>query len=378
MAVAAAVGTVTVVMTVAVGWPPQLHARQGAKQTVVLLAPRNRPAETQQTIRAVWAQLSDVNVDLRVERIASLPPSPDRQLAEARRVAGDQPALAVTWFDPVRQKLLILLPGPGGGRFVSRAVGEAGDAGRFEAMALILRTTLLARRAGRPVGKRLPPPRVRARDRARDRVRARDRPPARPPARKRHRPRCEQGSCPARPGHEPAWTRLEVAWAGDLFAPEALLATGLRVALEVRLHRQWSVFAAYRLEAPIDVEDDVATLELRRHPAEIGGRFWWRSGRFAVGGRLALGLEVLERRTTEPAAGLRPRDGTDLRFVVTPSVHVGVNPARRVWLLLELGVRIHVFNERYVARLPGGAEERLVTPLVTQPSLRLGILVDLF
>lgn len=339
--------------------PASAAARQGARESVVLLAPQDRPALTEQLVRALWAQLSDVSVDLRVERVQALAPDLASQLQQAQ--ASVRPAtLAVLWVEEAAGMLRILLPSDGGGRLVSRNVGAAGDAGRYEATGVILRNSVLARRSGREVGEPLPPSR-----------------PLLPPAATRpaHSPACPSARpCPATPPRRPSRVALELAWAADVYAPQALLASGLRVAVDVRLHRSWRVFAGYRLEAPIEANGVAAGLELRRHPVDLGARFWWRSGRVRLGGRLAVGLAVVEPRVPWYGPGLRPEEaGRAVVYTITPQISAAFQAARRLWLLLDLGAAVQLGNLRYTAE-PSG--EVLAAPLVVQPTLLLGLQVD--
>jgi hypothetical protein len=353
------------------GAPATASARQGARQSVVLLTPRARPAAAQHVIRAAWAQLSDVPVDLRVVRVARIPRSPARQLARARRAGSRASVVAVFWVDTSREVLRILLCGRGGDRLVTRPLGEASSEGHAETIAVILRTTVRAHRQGRSVGRALPPPEPRRRASS-------------PPAPKGG---ADVGGGRANGGartERAARMGLELAGATDLFAQDRLrLGTGLRVGLLVHLVPRWAVFAAYRLEAPMRVsESEVASLQIRRHPVELGARFCWSSGRFSLGARLALGLLVLDRDLALLDSDYLPLEaGPDLQLTVTPSLLVAFRPTRRLAVVLELGVRIlAVGNRPYTLRAleQEDPDVLLVDPLVAQPQIRLGLEVDLF
>jgi hypothetical protein len=105
-------GCLWVVLLVA--GPLEVHARAPRRPgaTVVLLAPRDRPAATRSLLQAIRGQLSDVAVRLQVAGIARLPSGRGAQLQLARAFAGRIGVTAVCWYDQATARAYILCCAP--------------------------------------------------------------------------------------------------------------------------------------------------------------------------------------------------------------------------------------------------------------------------
>jgi hypothetical protein len=321
-----------------------------ASPAVVMLAPRDRPKVTRSLREAVAAQLSDVKLELRVVPVASLPTGSDCRMASARDLAKSRDVAAVFWFDPRDNRVCLLLAPDRGGRLVNRRVGGAGEEGRYEAVAVLVRTAVRG-----------------------------SRPPRRPASGPETGPR---GLLPARPLHRPgqAWLELELAYALDLIAPVAIplavpLAHGLRLAVQVRVHRSWSLFLGYRLEARVAVDDGNGAVEVQRYPVDAGVRFRWWYGALELGTRLGGGFAYTRLLQRQPSSSANAVKSTS-EWLVFLGVYgyVGVRLTARLLLFGSVGARFFVLNARYQL----DDDEVLLAPWTVQPSFLLGLSVDLF
>lgn len=335
-----------------------LAAPKAPPTRVVMIAPVSDREASFRTLQAVRGQLSDVSATLAVHAIDQLDPSAQSQLRSARAVARQKKAAVVFWFNAKRARVSIYLHSAGGGRLLERPVQSAGAEGRFEALAVIVRFAVRAHLQGDKVGVRLPPVRPR-------RVRA-------PPPRR--------GAPPPRSAPPPRrrfWSALEATYDLDLYSSQITVAQGLRLAALLHLHRRWSIFVGFRMEAPLDVTSDKVDLSLRRIPLDLGARFTWRRGRFALGAQLALSVAVVTARTIhlDLEDGDIPRDvPTRAAVSLVPALVLGVQVARRLHLVLSLGARIHINSTRY--RMDG-EPSLLLAPWRVQPTLSVGIHVPL-
>jgi len=322
-----------------------------------MIAPVSEREATYRTLQAVRGQLSDVSAALTVHAVDQLDPSAPSQLLSARAVARQKKADVVFWFDAKRARVSIYLHAPGGGRLLERPVQSAGVEGRYEALAVIVSFAVRGHLQGEKVGVRLPPARPRL---------AATAPPRRPTS---------SGQPPAPPRRR-FRLALEAGYDVDLYSDQVTVAHGLRLAALYHLHRQWSIFLGFRMEAPLDAKSETTALSLRRVPLDFGARFTWRRGRLALGAQLALAVAVVARSTP-----LNLEEGETFNAIPTrafvalvPAVVLGVRLAQRLHLVLSLGARIHLNNTEY--REPRELQP-LLAPWRVQPTLSVGIHVPL-
>jgi len=316
-----------------------------ASPTVVMIAPRDKPKVAQTLREAVKAQLSDVSLQLRVQEVESLPSPADCRLASARKLAGQRGVAAVFWFDPGTNRVCLLFAPDRGGRLVNRRVTGSGEEGRYEAVAVLVRTAV----------------------------------------RDSHLPRAAEGARPGSPrvlwprrqgrGPGPARLELELAYGLELVDPAAELAHGLRLAAQVNLHRHWAVFLGFRLEARVVVDDSDGAVELQRYPVDAGVRGRWWIGALELGARLGVGFAYSRLVQRLPSTSSNAV-GTTSEWLVFLGAYgyVGVRPVDRLLLFAAVGARVYVVNAKY--GLNGGTV--LLSPWPVQPSLLVGIGVDIF
>lgn len=316
-----------------------------ASPTLVMLAPRDQPKVTRTLREAVKAQLSDVNLKLRLQTVESLPTGRDCRMASARALVGQRGVAAVFWFDPATNRVCLLFSPGRGGRLVNRRVTGSGEEGRYEAVAVLVRTavreSLTTRRAASN--------------------------PSKGP----------RGLVPARPLLRPGQARLELelAYALELIAPSAALAHGLRLAAQVSLHHHWSVFLGYRLEARVMVDGGGGAVELQRYPVDAGVRFRGWFGPLELGARLGLGFAYTRLLQRLPSSSSNAVKATSEWLVFLGAhAYVGLRPIARLLVFAAVGARIYLLNARYQL----DTDEVLLSPWTVQPSILVGLSVDLF
>lgn len=322
-------------------------ARVQASPSLVLLAPRDRPAVTRSLREAVGAQLSDLRIRLRVHWVDALPTGSGCDLAGARRLAARRDVAAVFWFQPGSGRVCLVLSPDRGGRLVTRRLAGSGKEGRYDAAAVLIRTALRGSQpsAGAP-GKGAP---------------AGPRGLWRPPS-------------PSSPGA--ARLELELAYALSLVGPGAQpLGHGLRLAAQARVHRRWSVYLGYRLEARLPVNGDDGDVELQRYPVDAGVRFQWWLGALELGARLGVGFaytRLFERLpSTSSNAAMA---SSDWLVFLDAHLHLGFRPVARLLIFVAVGGRAYLLNATY-SRASG---ETLLSPWPVQPSFLAGLSIDVF
>lgn len=323
-----------------------------------MLAPQDRPAVTQNVLRAVLGQLSDIDVNLKVEKIGRLPSDLLGQIRAAQQAAARAGVVMVFWYDPNTGQVNLVLKAAAVERLVTRKVTTAGEEGRYEAVAIVVRATLRSHLQGTSLGVRLASARAPLR--------------RRPPPRRQH-PRAPLPSATA--ARRPR-VSLEVAYGAEIYSPpEVSIAQGIQLGVLVKLRRHWSLLAGYRLEAPIRVENDEAGIDLVRHLIDLGGALGWRFGRLELQIRATLSLAVVSRRTHINNEGVwEANPGPDVLFGLAAHARIGFRVTPRVLAVLAFGIRSYFVNERYVTH----DGSTLVSPWVVQPSFLLGLQVDLY
>lgn len=329
-------------------------------RAVVMISPASQRDASNRTLQAIRGQLSDVAVALRVYEVTRLAASGAAQLAAARTTAISSGALVVFWFDETTGDVSIYLHAKDGGRLVRRKVKAAGPEGRFEALAVIVRFAVRAHLQGEKVGVRLPPALPR-------------RPIARPAPRK----------SPAHPRKPPpkrqARVGLEAAYEADIYNGDPQLAHGLHVALLVHPQRRWTVYLAFRMEAPLDTENEHAGISLRRYPIELGARFEWRWSKLLLGAQLGLSVTPFQVKTWVKN-GEHTADSVPVAAVVSvaPSLVLAYRIIKRLTVRLTIGARIQLNPYRQVVDTEDPQGRLVLEPWRVQPTLSLGLSTPLF
>jgi len=306
--------------------------------------------------RAVRAQLVGLSVRVRVHRVTRFPAGLPSQLELARRVLRKGNAMAVFWCDlHLRQRIFLYLSTREGDRVVVRSIGGLDAAGRFEALALILRQAVKALLTGGTIGvhpSRVPVASLRPRARSPAAT-----PRSHPPRRSRH------------------GIGLEAAYALQGFSGGGRVVHRFWGAVVWRIRPWWSVFAGFELGPSITGEGEYASMRLTRYPVLLGVRVHWRIGRFRLGGSLAINLEYVVHRTTSTVA-YPDVDRDDLLVAVTPAAHLEIVISSRVRAVLALGIQAYLNNRHYVVT-GEGVRDVILTPWAVRPHLLLGMSVDL-
>jgi hypothetical protein len=317
-----------------------------ASPALVMLTSPDQPKVTRTLQEAVRAQLSDVDVRLRIQAVKSLATGRDCRLASAHDFARAKGVAAVFWFDSADNRVCLLFSPGRGGRLVNRRVTGSGEEGRFEAVAVLLRTALRETPAPRRVVN-----------------------PAPKGARGLFSPRSLR-----RPGQ--ARLELELTYALELVSVTAApSAHGLRLGVQVGLHRHWSVFLGYRLEVRMALDGDAGAVELQRYPVDAGVRFRWWFGALELGARLGLGFAYTQLFERLPSSSSNAAKMTAKWLVFAGAYgYVGVRLIPRTLLFVAVGARCYLLNAQYQS----DTDEVLLSPWIVQPSLLVGLGVDLF
>jgi len=365
------------------------HSRAPKAKTLVLLAAKNRPHLARRALRALRSQLSDTSVALRVVWVKRLAPSRAAQLARSKKQAAKRGVLAVAWYDASQPNEILMLAARTG-RLVVRRVTGASVGGRFESLAIIVRTSMLALLAGQPLPPQPPPrrrvvPRLRVEPR---RVVPRRRVEPRPVPRLRVEPRRvvprrrpapgRRTTPPARPG---AWRfgfGLEAGYFLSGYSVDAGAVHGGELAAIFHLRAGWELLLSYRVTQKVTGRIASSRLDLQSHPIGLGARWRHHWGRFGLGLALSLLMDYATLSTAiDPTTHTSSTDRGDLLWSVMPMVSGTVALARRIQVVLSVGAQIGLNWRRYVLD-EQSATLTLLHPWPVQPCLMIGLSVDIF
>ncbi|MBI5487603.1 MAG: hypothetical protein HY905_09745 [Deltaproteobacteria bacterium] len=338
-------------------------------------------------VAAIQAHLADVGADLVVERVESFPASLPAQVALAAEVAERTAVGAVFWFDlSLPEHVFVYVCEGEGSRVLVRAVGAADEAERIESVAIIVRSLTRAILAGGTLGVELATPP------AAEPVGAVE-VPAVGPAGAGPGPTAAPGEIltpatgdgPSATPPDPAggrqdsspWLALQVGVALDFFSEQAPVQEGMSTGVAFRVHENWSIFAAYRILTDVSVSGGGVDLDVSRHPMELGARFRWPLGDWALGASVSGVFDFLTRRATVRTSSMTARVPEDawiggVGVLVHGSLRLG-GPWR---VFLDGGFDAFVGNVRYAADTGTGRVVLLESWFVC-PRLSLGFAVDL-
>ena len=357
-------------------------ARSGRAMTVVILAARDRPQLSSRAVQAVRSQFSDTPLKLRVVWIGRLAPRQADQVALARTHATKAGVLAVVWYDVSRpDKVFLVLAGAG--RLVIRRVTGPAVGGRLEALAIIVRVSMLTVLAGHPIRSS---PRIRPRPRPRPglrpapRLATRPRPRLRPAPRPAPRPR-PRPAPPVRPAARSPWRfglALEAGYAVSGFSTEVGALHGGAFAVGFHLRAGWELLLSYGVTQKVDAKVSDAQLSLQPHPLGVGARWRHRWGRFELGVSMALILDYATFDTSASPEALRAStDRGDLLVSAQPMISAAVVIAKRIRFFAAAGAMVG-FNYRKYLFDDNGVERVILSPWPVQPVGTIGLSVDVF
>lgn len=311
---------------------------------VVMIAPADDEEPSRRAAEAVAAQLADLPVTFDVEWVERIEPELRVQVARAREITEQRSATAVFWIDlSVPEQLFFYIAEPEGDRILMRSISAEGEGveARLETLAVIIRGAVKAILAGGKIGVEAPPVE------------------------------------PVEPPGPSGALDVFLSYTLVLYSSEELLLHGARIGLSARLAGWARVFAAYRLQLPLRVEDDYVGLDVSPHPVEIG-----LAGRFPLGDwYLEAGVGVMVDVVTVDVAALE--DNVITRsvnhhwlFGATPSLTLARNLGRIASIYLAVGADV-LFNEQwYGVETPEGTRT-VLRPWSVRPVFRLGALFTL-
>ncbi len=384
-------------------------------KTLLLLAAKNRSRVTSRAIRALRSQLSDTSLVLRVAWVNRMARSRAAQVALSKRYASTRGVLAVAWYD-ANQPNEILMLAASSGRLVVRRVTGATLSGRLEALAIIVRSSMLALLAGQPLPPqpRAPPPVPARASPARPAIppRPRSTGPAIPPRPRSTgpaippRPRSTGPTIPPRPrstgpaipprrppprAHpspvrgkarrgEAGWRfglGLEAGYFLSGYSSEVGAVSGGELAAIFHLRAGWELLLSYRVTQKLTGRVGSSRLDLQPHPIGLGARWHRRWGRF----QLALALSVIMDWATlstsvDPTTHRASSDGGDLLWSLLPTISAGVSLLGRLRLVLAVSAQVGLNWRRYVL-VNQQVTEPLLSPWPVQPCLMIGFSADI-
>jgi hypothetical protein len=341
---------------------------------VVMIVPEGQERDAEPVVRAVDSQLSDLRVELRLHSSSSHPSDLPGQVAIAGQVAAEQGALVVCWYDLIaRRQVFLYLTGADQDRILVRKLEEPEDAGRAEAIAIIIRSSVNEILAGGVIGiaaasvAPAPPP-------APLPTAA---PSAPPPTVPEQEPPMPEEPPPPTP-EERDRLLLDLGYVLHVHSSAQPVTHGLGVALGVRLHPSWMLLAGYTVLGRIRGAGESATVVLSRHPIHLAARLAFDLGMVDLGATLALVLDYATfevRRAAEELDVVDDHD--DLIVAVVPSFDLRARLVGGLHLLIGLGVEIPLHDVHYVVQGPAGPET-LLDSWPVQPRLLAGFELAVF
>ena len=325
---------------------------------VVLMGDRAQRDRAKQALRALRGQFSDLAVDLRFRWLDGIDITDGRSLAgRARAVARVERAEAVFWCDfSAPTSLFVLLPARPhrAERFLVRALDESPQRGRYEALALIVRSTVTSLLH---IPSRSPP----------DGRRARPGPRARAPSSRQSRPARVVPS---------AGLSLEAGYRQDYLGSSEIVRHSFGGGLVLSLFRRWQIHSSLYLAQSSTEHGSRASVEIRRVPLMIGARYLLPIGRrWGIAPTASIQLQHTRVRAARLASGVSAAPPASLLLVgLAPEVGGWLNIHERLQLFVNAGVVIQLDRERYVV---AGVEptEVVLTPWRVQPAVRAGVAV---
>jgi hypothetical protein len=378
---------------------------------ILMIASRAETQTSEEAIRAIQAQLSDLDIDLTVFWTPSYNRDLPVQADTAEQLAKQNNATMVFWCDfLVGKRVFLYVSEPGGGRILVRKVSfdDKNQRDRFLVMAVILRSVVEAIADGGHIG--ISPGGVGSSAAAN--LPKNDSPvtdsgisvdsesqPTGPPEPPSDTP---QGHGPSEPpsdtpqGHgpseldahpnrtekivAPARIDMSAAYGLTLYSPSRRFTHGVRTALGVRVSRFGRLFLGYRIQIPFEVTSDLVSMALRHHPFEVGLSRRFESGSLYLDLGAALVNDPLTWQVTDFNTSRVAAEKDRFRWLIGVSPFVELNwlPSSVFKFNIALAADIYFNESRSFVERNNGDRTTVVDPYRVRPQVRLGVIFFLF
>ncbi len=338
------------------------------KHLVVLVAHRNNAPAFTKTVEAIRTQLSDLPVHLKVvwrgsAGVADPPLTKTMRLHLGRRVASRTGAQIVLFCEfEEEDKLSLYVPSWEQGersrreRFVQRTVQKGETKGRYDALALILRSSLRALMHHLPV-----PPTGRN-------VQMK---PATPPLQFGRSNSTLRG------------LSFQVGLLSQSYSADLPLLPGALLEARLKFTSRFTLTGGYIAFLSPTIKGNRGDLTLHRHPIQLGILSSHRVDAHTFGVSLSLGLDIVLVETHVRSlfmVAVPPKGHVSLSS--TLQAHYVYRVGSSLSLFAQLGAEIFLRNTYYVLEgydnMGVYAQERIAVPWTVQPRITLGIELHLF
>jgi hypothetical protein len=328
------------------------HSATGFASPLVLLTPdsESRTAAPVRNLRAAAAgQLTELGIN--VLEVPQLPSVPNVRLA--RQVSKELGPIAVVWLERASRGLTLYFYEPVGPRLYARRLEEFETPAATEALAIMLRSAVVALREGGAVAM-----------------------PELPLPEPAPEPKQAIPTAPA-PSGTPRRSTLGAAagYAGSWYARKTAVQHGLALSSQLRPGQgPWFLGVSYTHFAALDIEQQGVLTRLRRHAAEafLGAElrvapFWFVAQGAFVGD--------LVHRTTASAAAPFVGTSPSQRWSWALSTRLGCAlPLSSAWdVYVNVGADFLLSRFEHVVIGAEGSAEAVVSPLPTRPRMELGL-----
>lgn len=270
------------------------RGQRSQHMTVVLVVTNENPERSSAVVRAVAAQLGDLPVTLRLQRVDSYGATLAEQESMAERIADEHDALAVIWceIERVDRVYFYLAAESADRRVLVRRVDGLHEGNLDDVIAIITRTSVNALLDGGEIG-------VRRAAQTKDK--------AQPPE-------------PRRDDDDLSQFALDAAYQLQVISTDHPANHGASVAARLRIWRILHGYVAYAFVAPIEDERLGIRTKLKRYPLCLGAMILGSHGRLRPGGMIGFVLDFTkaQHRSVDPSMTAKPADfrtGASLRVV---------------------------------------------------------------
>jgi len=288
--------------------------------SVVLLAEDPDDPVIGQLLRVAGAQLSDLDVALLALPVAG-PPAVESFARAIRSAPLPADTVAVFWIAADEPGgWLLFVAEADGRRLLARSIEQDDESACLEAMGLIVRSATVALLSGGEIGVAIPAPGEGRTD-----------------------------VTPAKPGHERAVRgtvltgyRLQVRAADSPLH-------GFRAATVFSLRDLVQIHLGYVFFTPVEARGDPASVEVRRHPIDLGISLCHGWGRWSLAGTVEAVADIAVQRTVRLGGeGFYTKSNDDIVWSAAFGLEVRFSVSSRLSFHVEGGVEAPLNPVRYV------------------------------